>query len=293
MPRGRGIRLAMGSAALLPALVLAASWFLASKIAAGHASVVTPAAAPAEQVKLTARDGVAIAGTYWPGRTANAPAVLLLHGVGASRNQTAPMAEALVAQGYAALAIDLRGHGASTITDHSYGLDEGLDARAAFDWLKARQHRGKVAVIGVSLGGAAALIGRDGPVPADALVLVAVFPDIRHAIYNRMASVLTPVGGTIAEPLLSFQSLPRYGVWPGRIAPIATIRDFTAPVLVIGGASDRYTPPTETRALFEAAPSRKGLWLVPGLSHGEVSNLHDAEWARRVSGFLRGTIGAP
>ncbi|NWP05775.1 hypothetical protein, partial [Escherichia coli] len=63
-----------------------------------------------------------------------------------------------------------------------------------------------------------------------AMVLVAVFPDIRHAIYNRMAAVLTPVGGTLAEPLLSFQSLPRYGVWPGRIAPLAAIRARVAPM---------------------------------------------------------------
>ncbi|MDF2385740.1 alpha/beta fold hydrolase [Nostoc ellipsosporum NOK] len=290
---GRRFSLAIGAAALLLLLVLAASWFLASKIAAGHASAVAPVPPPAEQVRLKARDGVSLAGTYWPGRRPDAPAVLLLHGVGASRNQTVPMAEALVAQGYAALAIDLRGHGASTITDHSYGLDEGLDARAAFDWLKARQHDAKVAVIGVSLGGAAALIGRDGAVPADALVLVAVFPDIRHAIYNRMAAVLTAAGGTLAEPLLSFQALPRYGVWPGRIAPIAAIRDYPGPVFVIGGAEDRYTPPAETRALYRAAPNRKALWLVPGLSHGDVSNLHDAEWARRIGGFLRETIGTP
>jgi uncharacterized protein len=291
--RGRGLKLATGAAATLLLVVLAGSWALASKIAAGHASRVVPAAAPAEPVRLTARDGITIAGTYWPGRRPDAPAVLLLHGVGASRNQTAPMAEALAAQGYATLAIDLRGHGESTITDHSYGLDEGLDARAAFDWLKAKQHGAKTGVIGISLGGAAALIGRDGAVPADALVLVAVFPDIRAAIYNRMVAVLGTAGGALAEPLLSFQSLPRYGVWPGRIAPLTAIRDFRAPVFVIGGAGDRYTPPVETRALYGAAPDHRGLWLVPGLSHGEVSNLHDAEWARRVGSFLRGTIGAP
>jgi pimeloyl-ACP methyl ester carboxylesterase len=290
--RGRGIRLALAAAALLLLLLLAASWWFGSMAAAGHASAVTPVPAPAQAVRLTARDGIAIVGTYWPGRKPDAPAVLLLHGVGASRNQTAPMAEALVAQGYAALAIDLRGHGESAITDHSYGLDEGLDARAAFGWLKTRQHGAKVAVIGISLGGAAALVGRDGAVPADALVLVAVFPDIRHAIYNRMASLLTPIGGAIGEPLLSLQSQPRYGVWPGRIAPIAAIHGFAGPVFVIGGADDRYTPPAETRALYDAAPNRKALWLVPGLAHGQVSNLHDAEWARRITGFLRGTIGA-
>ncbi len=291
--RGRGTKLAIAAALLLLALVLGASWRFGSIAAAGHASAVDPAPPPAQSVRLTARDGIMIAGTFWPGRRADAPAVLLLHGVGASRRQTAPMAEALVAQGYAALAIDLRGHGESTITDHSYGLDEGLDARAALDWLKAKQHGARIGVIGVSLGGAAALIGRDGAVPADALVLVAVFPDIRHAIYNRMAAMLGTVGGAIGEPLLSFQSLPRYGVWPGRIAPIETIRGFSAPVFVIGGAGDRYTPPVETRALFAAAPNRKELWLVPGLSHGEVSNLHDAEWTRRVRDFLRGAIGAP
>ncbi|MBB4100098.1 alpha/beta hydrolase [Sphingomonas kyeonggiensis] len=290
---GRGTKLAIGAAALLAVVVLAGSWGFGSMAAAGHASAVAPVLSPAQAVRLKARDGVAIAGTWWPGREPDAPAVLLLHGVGASRDQTVPMAEALVAQGYGALAIDLRGHGESTITDHSYGLDEGLDARAAFDWLKAKQHGAKVGVIGVSLGGAAALVGRDGAVPADALVLVAVFPDIRHAIYNRMAALLGPIGGTIGEPLLSLQSLPRYGVWPGRIAPLAAIRDFRAPVFVIGGAGDRYTPPVETRALFAAAPNRKGLWLVPGLDHGEVSNLHDGEWARRMGGFLRGTIGAP
>ena len=58
-------------------------------------------------------------------------------------------------------------------------------------------------------------------------------------------------------------------------------------------AEDGYTPPVETRALYAAAPNRKALWLVPGLSHGEVSNLHDAEWARRIGEFLRETIGTP
>lgn len=267
-------------------LIFAAAgcWFLGSQVVRGHASDVALVGPPTEEVRLRARDGIEIAGTYWPG-SPDSPAVLLLHGVGASRDQTNPNVAWLASQGYAVLTIDLRGHGRSTIADHSYGLDEGLDARAAFDWLKARQHNAKVAVIGISLGGAAALIGRDGAVPADALVIQAVFPDIRRAIRNRL--------GAIAEPLLSLQSLPRYGVWPSRIAPVTAIASFRAPVFVIGGGADPFTPPDETRELYDAAPGRKALWIVPGLDHGQMSALGGAEWRGRVGDFLATTIGQP
>jgi len=281
--------------ALVVLLVVAGagSWFVGSQNVQGAASDVPPAMEPAENITIKARDGVAIAGTYWPGRTPNAPAVLLLHGLGASRNQTSANAEWLASLGYAALAIDLRGHGESTITEHSYGLDEGLDARAAFDWLKAKQQGAKVGVIGISLGGAAALVGRDGPLPADALVLEAVFPTIRAAIYNRLRVRTSFVGATLLEPLLSFQSLPRYGVWPSRISPLVALRTYRAPVLVIGGGADRYTTAGETRQLYRAAPAARGLWIVPGLDHGRVSSLGDEEWRKRVGAFFAGTIGTP
>jgi len=281
--------------ALVVLLVVAAagSWFVGSQIVHGAASEVPRAMEPAQDITLKTRDGIKIAGTYWPGRTPNAPAVLLLHGLGASRSQTAANAEWLASIGYAALTIDLRGHGESTITDHTYGLDEGLDARAAFDWLKAKQEGAKVGVIGISLGGAAALVGRDGPVPADALVLEAVFPTIRAAIYNRLRVRTSFVGATLFEPLLSFQALPRYGVWPSRISPLSALRTFRAPVLVIGGEADRYTTPAETRRLYKAAPAARGLWIVPGLDHGRTSSLGDVEWRKRVGAFFAGTIGTP
>jgi dipeptidyl aminopeptidase/acylaminoacyl peptidase len=288
----RGGRIAAGVCALL-ALALAGSWIAGSLIVRGSSSQVASAIAPAREVQLRASDGSTISGSYWPGRTPDAPAVLLLHGVDASRDQTAPTAAWLAAQGYAALVIDLRGHGRSATADHSFGLDEGLDALAAFDWLKRQQHGAKVAVVGISLGGAAALVGREGAVPADALVLVAVFPDIRRAIYNRIASRLTPVGGVLGEPLLSLQSLPRFGVWPSRIAPVVAIQGYRGPVFVVGGAADRSTPPAETRALYNAAAGPKALWLVPGLDHGRVTNMHDVEWHRRLGGFLDTAIGSP
>ena len=95
--------------------------------------------------------------------------MLLLHGVGASRQATAANAEWLASLGYATLAIDFRGHGGSSSEPRTFGFDEALDAHAAFAWLKRRQGDAPVAIIGISLGGAASLLGDDGPIHADAL----------------------------------------------------------------------------------------------------------------------------
>ena len=80
-------------------------------------------------VELKSKDGLAIAATYHPGRSAIDPAVLLLHGNNASRAATDGNAAWLAAQGYATLAIDFRGHG------------ESATARAASAILKAATPR--------------------------------------------------------------------------------------------------------------------------------------------------------
>jgi alpha-beta hydrolase superfamily lysophospholipase len=279
--------------ALCAIIGLALSWFAGSAMMQGEPSFVPPAESPAVDVQLRSADGIRLAGTYWPGRTPDAPAVLLLHGVRSSRASTAPTAAWLASLGYAALTIDFRGHGESEMTQRSFGLREALDAEAAFRWLKQRQRGAPVAVIGNSLGGAAALLGPNGPLPADALVLQAVYPDIRRAIRNRIAYRLTSIPAYLLEPLLSFQSIPRFGVHPGALSPLEALRDYSGPVFIIGGGADRYTPPEDTQALFAAAPGRKNLWLVPGRGHAAIGELRDEAYRQRLGRFLEDTIGRP
>jgi alpha-beta hydrolase superfamily lysophospholipase len=237
-------------------------------------------------VMLRATDGVDVIGSYWPAHAPRVPAILLLHGNGASRSAMADQARWLNERGYAVLAIDFRGHGQSQQRPRSFGLFEARDAHAAFDWLKRRQHGAPVGVLGISLGGAASLVGTDGPVPASCLVLQAVYPDIRRAIRNRMTAIAGPLIGRIGEPFLSIQSLPRFGAWPSDISPIRAVRQVRAPVLVIGGDGDRYTPPEETRALFDAAPGEKHLWLVPHLDHEAASSMDDDSYRQRIGTFF-------
>lgn len=273
-------------------LGLGMSWGFGSLMVRPAASDVPPAIPPARDIEMIAADGVRIAATWWPGRSAAAPAILLLHGNGASRALMAEKGRWLSGQGYAVLAIDFRGHGESQQEARSFGLRESRDAAAAFAWLKARNGGGRIAVLGISLGGAAALLGEEGPLPADALVLHAVYPDIRHAVRNRIASIAGPLAWA-AEPLLSYQSLPRWGVWPGGLSPRAALARYRGPVFVIGGAEDRYTPRGETRSIYEAVHGPRMLWIVPGLDHAAVSGIDGEEYRRRLLGFLVRTIGRP
>jgi len=278
---------------LLAALVLGsvATWVAGSVMAAGHHSFVIAATAPARDVRFQTQDGVSVAATYTPGMSNHSPAVLLLHGVGASRQATAANAAWLANLGYATLTIDFRGHGQSSITRRTFGLDEALDAHAAFAWLKRQQKGAPVAIIGISLGGAATLLRAGGPIPADALIIQAVYPDIRHAIRNRIASRTSASIGYLLEPLLSFQAPLRFGVWPSRLSPLKALPQYRGPVLVIGGEQDRSTPPEETNAMFAAAKGTKELWLVPTGDHAAICDLADVAYRDHVRAFLAATIG--
>ena len=268
-------------------------WIAGSIRSRPHASTVPPPPPPGRVVHLVAGDGVAIAGSWWPASRPDAPAVLLVHGIDSSRASFTRHALWLNGLGYGVLAIDFRGHGESGAAARTFGLHEARDAAAALAFLRAGNPARRIGLIGTSLGGAAALLGDAGPLPVQAMVLQAVYPDLRDAIFNRIAQRTGGVLASLGEPLLSYQSWLRYGVSPARLAPLEAIRRYRGPVLIIGGAADRSTPPAETRALYEAAPGPKSLWLVEGIDHAAAGAIFTDDYRRRVRDLFARSLGEP
>jgi pimeloyl-ACP methyl ester carboxylesterase len=260
------------------------AWLYGSAATSRQAVAASPLPPGASLVKLKASDGVPLVGNYWPGRTPGSPGVVMLHGIGSSRYQFDREGAAFSARGYAVLAINFRAHGESGGELRSFGLFEARDAHAAFKWLKAKQGGARVGVLGMSLGGAAALLGDAGPVPADALVLDVVYPDIHDAIRNRIAERMGQPLGWLGEKILSAQAPLRFGVSADALSPVSAIANYRGPVFVIGGERDRYTPPAETKSLFDAAPGAKQLWIVPGAGHGAGPS--NPEYMPRIEAFF-------
>lgn len=79
-------------------------------------SLALAAAPGTTEMTLTSADGFALKGTLTlPAAKGKAPVVILAHQFRADRAGWAPLAERLAARGIGTLALDLRGHGASTL----------------------------------------------------------------------------------------------------------------------------------------------------------------------------------
>jgi fermentation-respiration switch protein FrsA (DUF1100 family) len=254
-----------------------------------------PGLASAEEVRIPSKSGTTLSG-WWIGGQPGRGCIVLMHGVRRNRLSMARRAELLHQWGFAVLLFDFQAHGASPGRAITFGNLEALDAAAAVGFARQRLPDERLGVIGVSLGGAAALLG-PGPRQLDALVLESVFPDLRTALINRLHIYLGPVMGPVLAPVLApmFRLLmrPVLGVRTPRLRPIDRIADVTAPVLIASGTRDRSTTIEEARTLFQHATDPKQFWAVEGAGHVNLERYNpDAYW-RVILPFITRYVQSP
>jgi pimeloyl-ACP methyl ester carboxylesterase len=287
MTRGwkRGL---LGGALALVLLVAAGSWGFATLLVrpVNH-RVVLPADFPAQRVEITG-DGRTIAGS-WRDLGGDSPVVLLLHGFRGDRASMVPRARVLLDAGFSVLLIDQQSHGETPGDIITLGWRESKDVRAAREWIRAGAPGRRVGVVGVSLGGAAVLLG-DQPAGFDAVVLEAVYPRLGRAIDNRIGIRVGWMRKALA-PLLLVQIEPRLGVRPEELEPVRHVAKLGAPLMIVGGSRDAHTTEEETRDLFAAAVEPKTLWIVEGAAHQDFSRFDRAGYEANVVAFLRRHLG--
>jgi fermentation-respiration switch protein FrsA (DUF1100 family) len=280
------------SVALAAAIAMLSSCGLVSRALVGGAPArigPPPSGLGAVPVSFASRSGSQVHAWFAPGRR-GAGAVLLLHGVHANRLAMVPRARFLHDRGYAVLLPDFRAHGESTGDRTTFGILESRDALAALCMLRTLAPGERVGVIGVSLGGAAALLGPT-PLDADAMVLESVYPTIYLAARNRLSAWLGPIG-TLATPALVRWLEPEVGFDADSLRPIDRIATVRSPLFVLAGTADRYTLIAESRALYARAQSPKQFWAVEGAAHVDLHDYAPREYEQRVGTFLEHHLAA-
>jgi fermentation-respiration switch protein FrsA (DUF1100 family) len=234
-------------------LVVLAAVFQRSLIYFPLGSVPPPAAVGlegAEEIVLTAEDGVRLRGWFVPGRGSSRFTLLVFNGNAGNRAYRAPLARAFRERGIAVLLLDYRGFGGSAGRPSEEGL--ARDARAARAYLDGRAgvDPSRVAYFGESLGAAVALrLALERP-PA---VLVLRSP------FASMAAV-----GGHHYPYLPVAWLLR-DRYPNR----DRIARLACPLLVIAGDQDTIVPAAQSRAIADAAREPKRFVVVAGADHND------------------------
>jgi fermentation-respiration switch protein FrsA (DUF1100 family) len=262
--------------------VASVGWLLTHPIQARIGS--PPTDLNAQDVAFASESGANVHGWWCPIQNGSG-AVLLLPGIRANRLSMVDRARFLRRAGYSVLLIDFQATG-ETKGDHiTFGRKESRDVLAAIDFVRRIEPTDRVAIIGSSLGGVAALLATP-PLNVDALVLEEVYPTIEIATRNRMENYLGAVG-RILTPLLFNQLRWRLGVSVSLLRPIDHIGDVQCPVFIMSGEKDRNTRPADTRMLFGRARSPKELWFVSNAGHVDLHRAATVEYESHVLAFLQ------
>lgn len=224
--------------------------------------------------RLIEHKGRAIATWQWGGNSA--PAVLLAHGWGGNAAQMRPFVWPLLSAGYRVIAYDQPAHGVSG--GKLTGLPDFADVFTELAW----HHGGVKAVIGHSLGGAAAALAHARGLPLDSVVLVAPPADIvgfsrRFARWHWIPEAIRRSMQTAIEE--------RYGVrWDelevGRLASRLSAR-----ALVIHDRDDRIVPWTQGARVASVWPNAR-LLNTDGFGHGRILAAEDV--TRAAVEFIAG-----
>jgi len=170
---------------------------------------------PAQPVTFESRDGVTLAGTLRRARDRGASAVVLVHQVGSTRAEWAPLVDRLVrAPGLTVLAFDVRGHGESThagrrtLAYSSFRRSEwakiAADVAEAVAFLRTSSDPAlrprRVCIVGSSIGSSAAIVAAAADPRIDCVV--AISPGrAYHGI-----DALTPASRLGTRPILAVAS---------------------------------------------------------------------------------------
>jgi alpha-beta hydrolase superfamily lysophospholipase len=271
---------------LIVALVLGlvASWIVGGALCApANHPVSAPKDMAVENVSFDSTSGAMIHGWLVQAAT-NRGVVILQHGVRADKSTLVERAKFLSRAGYAVLLFDFQAHGESKGGKITYGFLESRDSQAAVGFVKMRFPGKPIGVIGVSLGGAAALLAKP-PLEVQALVLESVYPNIVDATKDRLEWVLCRPARMLS-PLLTCQFNLRIGVSPDELRPINGAAEAKPPKLFLAGTKDPRTKFSEAQEMFARAAEPKTFFAVEGAGHEDLHHFLGARYEQLILDFL-------
>lgn len=210
-------------------------------------------------VAIEADDGLQIQATYaFPGGVAPYPGVILLHMLGSNRAiwQETGVMDALLLNGYAVMAVDMRGHG-ETGGEQDWALVPD-DMQRVWDYFVSQPEvdAAKTAVIGASIGSNMALVTGTNEPAINTVVLLSPGLDYR--------------GVTTDDQLAAYGARP---------------------IFIIASSEDSYAA-NSSQTLYDLAQGEKQLQLYDGAGHGTTMFNNEPELTELILAWLGEIVGS-
>jgi uncharacterized protein len=220
--------------------------------------------------------------------------VIVVHGM--HSNRATPLilslSGALVHQGIAVLAFDMRGHGESTPAPLGGGYSERRDVLGAVDFLRSGRlpypelgHPRFIDGWGISQGAVALLFAAAQEPAIKALVMDSAYTSMELLIKHAFGPAFLFIpGARVTAQML-------YGIDYYTVRPVDVVaRIAPRPLLFIQGANDNVVLPsnmTELATAASAAPNAHvETWLVPGTGHIQTYAKMKNTYLHRVVAFF-------
>jgi dipeptidyl aminopeptidase/acylaminoacyl peptidase len=240
---------------------------------------------PFSTESIPAGEGCHLAAWYVPVSVAHAPGAVLLHGWGQTAESLYPLIAPLHEAGLAVLLIDARHHGASVAEGQPSLRQFADDMLYALDWLSARPDvdGDRLFAVGHSIGGAAALLaGSVDPRIAGVISISSFSHSVTH-LRRELRSCYIPYW-PLGRALILYKQL-RQGFCFDSVAPVNSIAEISAPVLLVHARDDAEVPLSDALAIYELRrDDRVRLLVLDRGGHYPLRALRRAPGA--VAGFI-------
>ncbi len=219
-----------------------------------------------EEIRFPTAGGGTLSG-WWIGNGDDAPLVIVVHGWSRNAGRVLPHIKKLHSEGFTVLAFDLRCHGDSTCKIHATLPRFSEDIRAAVDEaVRQGVTSNGISVMGLSVGGAAAIHAASSDRRIGAVVTVGAFAHPGDAMAFELQN----------------RGMPRWAIGPflrwiewevgfrfNDVAPEARIASVDCPVLLVHGGRDLIIPAEHGDRLAAAGNSNVRILRLPEFGHSD------------------------
>lgn len=219
--------------------------------------------------QITSFDGLQLHAS-WYEYAPGAPMEIMFHGYRGNAERDLPGGvQRSFACGRSALVVDQRCAGRSEGKTITFGIKEHRDCLSWVDFV-VRQFGPDVKIIltGISMGAATVLMAAGEKLPENVMGILA------DCGYSTPKAIIQKVIRDMGLPAKLCWPFVRWGARifgrfdPEENSPLAAMERCKKPIIFFHGEEDGFVPCDMSREVFEACPTRKAIFTVPGADHG-------------------------